>query len=94
MYNPHHLKLRWPGAAPVLHQTAVLLLSGFCDANSQKPIQRGAKNITTVPNTETSLRCFDHQTFKNNNVWRPIWPMGTNTTIQSQVFKLFREFID
>ena len=72
MYNPHHLKLRWPGAAPVLHQTAVLLRSkcdflGFCDANSQKPIQRGAENITTVPNNVTSLLCFDHQTFKNND---------------------------
>ena len=72
MYNPHHLKLRWPGAAPVLHQTAVLLRSkcdflSFCDANSQKPIQRGAETITTVPNNVTSLLCFDHQTFTNNN---------------------------
>ena len=72
MYNPHDLKLRWPGAAPVLHQTAVLLRSkcdflGFFDANSQKPIQRGAENITTVPNNVTSLLCFDHQTFTNNN---------------------------
>ena len=72
MYNPHHLMLGWPGAAPALHQTAVLLRSkcdflGFCDANSQKPIQRGQRISLLSQINVTSLLCFDHQTFTNNN---------------------------